>query len=88
MLGSPPSFPNSVWESTWAAKKRSFPVIYVPKQSLGTSSGVWAREVEWNLGMMEGQSLGHSGLQLNDILKEVTGFLHRPLQRDVGKGQG
>jgi hypothetical protein len=29
-----PSFPNSVWERTWAAKKQSF--IYVPKQSLVT----------------------------------------------------
>jgi len=55
----------------FGGKKRSFPVTYVPKQSLGTRSGVELRHDG-------GTEFGACG---------VTGFWHRPLQRDVGKGQ-
>jgi len=56
----------------FGCKERSFPGISVPKQSSGTRSGV-------ELGHDGGREFGAFG---------VTGFLHRPLQGDVGKKQG
>jgi len=56
----------------FGGKKRSFPVTYVPKRSPGTRSRV---------------EFGHDGGTQSGACG-VTGCLHRPLQRDMSKGQG